>query len=48
MMMGHGERLNWSKIAPLVLAEDAERTWAENARLEIARDYLLAQAMQAA
>jgi hypothetical protein len=48
MMMGHGERLNWSKIAPLVLAEDPERTWAENARLEIARDYFLAQAMLAA
>lgn len=36
--------VNWSRIAPLVLATDASSSWAENARIAISRDYLLAAA----
>jgi CRISPR type I-E-associated protein CasB/Cse2 len=39
-----GGPVNWSRIAPLVLATDARSPWAENARIAISRDYLLAAA----
>jgi hypothetical protein len=37
-----GAPINWSKVAPLVLADDPESGWAENARIEINRDFVLA------
>jgi CRISPR type I-E-associated protein CasB/Cse2 len=40
----HGEQLNWSQVAPLLLSRDEESAWAENARLAIARDYFTAKA----
>jgi hypothetical protein len=45
-MASQGERLNWPKMAPLILAGDAEGGWVENARLAIARDYSLARNME--
>jgi hypothetical protein len=34
--------INWSKVAPLILSGDPESWWAENSRLAINRDFLLA------
>ena len=41
-MASAGTRVNWSKIAPLLLSTDARSSWAENARIAICRDFLLA------
>jgi hypothetical protein len=45
-MGSQAETLNWPKMAPLILATEAEADWAEKARLAIARDYSLAQSTQ--
>jgi len=41
-MASAGTRVNWSKIAPLVLSVQPRSLWAENARIAICRDFLLA------
>jgi CRISPR type I-E-associated protein CasB/Cse2 len=39
-----GEPLNWAKLTPLILPNDPESVWPEHARLEIARDFAIAEA----
>jgi hypothetical protein len=39
-----GAQMNWWKIAPLILSADPRSPWAENARIAISRDFLLANA----
>jgi hypothetical protein len=41
-MASAGKRVNWSKIAPLILSVQPRSPWAENARIAICRDFLLA------
>ena len=41
-MASAGMRVNWSKIAPLILSVQPPSPWAENARIAICRDFLLA------
>ncbi len=39
-----GVAVNWSKIAPLVLSTEPRSSWAENARIAISRDFMIATA----
>jgi len=41
-MASAGARVNWSKIAPLILSVQPRSPWAENARIAICRDFLVA------
>ena len=37
-----GEPINWAKLAPLVLPQNPDSGWADNARIELARDFAVA------